>query len=310
MSESAAATLDAVVAAASVWRSPARVRQLRWVAGELGLFVSQSASGDAEPASGGAGEPPIRRPRTAQEWFDPVLIGQFLVHADAGTLRRRGTIGRPSGDATRNVRRGCLRILARQAGAGDPVPDEVPRPEPLSRVEPVPAGMALGYLADRADRLPSAATVRAAAMAAITRELGLRTGEMADLTLSDVDLDAATLTWRPRAPRSGPAPEPRTARLTRPTLTALRDWLDVRPALVTMAPRSKALWVSIRGNHDGTGLRRPPGMPLRPNGIRRSHDRAVQVCNTTLAGEPGYQPLPRVPGRLRPPEEEGAQPEG
>jgi integrase len=282
--------LDAVVARACVGRSPARVRQLRWVAGELGLFVSQSDD---------------HSPKAAKDWFNPALILEFLIQADAGTLRRRGSTGRPSGDATRGVRRGCLRILARQAGVEDPVPDEVPRPEPLSRVDPVPATMALGYLADRADRLRSAATVRAAAMAAVTRELGLRTGEMADLTLADVDLAGGTLTWRPRAPRSGPSPEPRTARLSRPTLDALRDWLDVRPALVTMAPRSKALWVSIRGNHDGTGLRRPPGMPLRPNGIRRSHDRAVQVCNTTLAGEPGYEPLPRVPGRLRPPEGEG-----
>jgi integrase len=294
MSESAAATLDAVVVAACVGKSPSRVRQLRWVAGELGLFVAQYLPD----------EPELRWPRTARDWFDPALIGSFLARADSGTLRRRGQVGRPSGDATRSVRRGCLRILARQAGAEDPVPDEVPRPAPLSRVEPVPAGMALGHLADRADRLRSAATVRAAAMAAITRELGLRTGEMADLTLADVDLPEGTLTWRPRAPRSGAAAEPRTARLTRPTLGALRDWLDVRPALTTLAPRSKALWVSIRGNHDGTGLRRPPGMPLRPNGIRRSHDRAVQVCNTTLAGEPGYEPLPRVPGRLRPQEEE------
>jgi len=292
MSDASFATVDALVAAAGVGRSPARVRQLRWVAGELSVFVAQQLEADSS----------FRRPRSLREWFDPAVIGPFLAAADAGTLRRRGAAGRPSGDATRSVRRSCLRILARQAGLDDPVPDEVPRPAPLTRVDPVPAGMALGHLATRADRTRSAGAVRAAAMAAVTRELGLRTGEMAALTLADVDLAAGTLTWRPAAPRSGPSPEPRTAALTRTTLAALKDWLEVRPALVTMAPRSKALWVSIRGNHDGSGVRRPPGMPLRPNGIRRSHDRAVQDCNVNLAGEPGYEPLPRVPGRLRPEE--------
>jgi integrase len=295
MAETSLATLDALVAAAGVGRSPARLRQLRWVAGELALFVAQYADADA-------GDQRIRRPKRLADWFDQALIGPFLAAADTGTLRRRGAVGRPSGDATRSVRRSCLRILARQAGVPDPVPDEVPRPAPLTRVDPVPAGMAIGHLATRADRVRSAGAVRAAAMAAVTRELGLRTGEMAALTVADVDLAAGTLTWRPAAPRSGPSPEPKTAHLTRATLAALHDWLDVRPALVTMAPRSKALWVSIRGNHDGSGVRRPPGMPLRPNGIRRSHDRAVQDCNVNLAGEPGYQPLPRVPGRLRPDE--------
>ncbi|MFI5959897.1 hypothetical protein [Cryptosporangium sp. NPDC051539] len=288
MPDSTIATLDALVAAAAIGRSPARLRQLRWLAGELTLFVGQ--------------DPGRRPPRTLAGWFDPALVGPFLAAADAGQLRRRGEAGRPSGNATRSVRRSCLRILARHLSLPDPVPDEIPRPAPLTRVDAVPASMALGHLATRADRTRSAGAVRAAAMAAVTRELGLRTGEMAALTLADVDLAAGTLTWRPAAPRSGPSPEPRTARLTHATQAALRDWLEVRPALVTMAPRSKALWVSIRGNHDGSGLRRPPGMPLRPNGIRRSHDRAVQDCNVNLAGEPGYQPLPRVPGRLRPDE--------
>jgi hypothetical protein len=30
----------------------------------------------------------------------------------------------------------------------------------------------------------------------------------------------------------------------------------------------------------------------------------VQICNVRLADAPGYEPLPRVPGRLRPAEQD------
>ena len=83
------------------------------------------------------------------------------------------------------------------------------------------------------------------------------------------------------------------------TLTAVRHWLKVRERLVAHTPRTKTLWVSLAANHDGTGLRRPPGLPLHPIGLRRAHARAVASANFLLAGQPGYEPLPRTPGLLR-----------
>lgn len=264
---------------------PSRARQLRWVAGELARHVSERR------------EPP---PRTPTGWCDPALLADYLTAADAGRLRSRGAPDRPSPDATRRVRHACLRLLARAAGTELPGPVGVPAPRPRPRVEPVPAAIALSHWAGRA--LPATAPpgrVRAAAMAALTHEAALRSGELAALRVEDLDLAARTVTYRPRPPAARGAAEPVTVPLSPATCRLLAHWTEVRDELVAATPRTRTLWVSLRANHDGTGVRRPPGLPLEPGGLRRAHARAVAEANAALAGTPGYEPLPRAAGLLR-----------
>lgn len=267
---------------------PSRRRQLRWVAGELAAHAESTGTPRPSPA----------------DWLDPERVADYLRVADAGGLRRRGTVDRPSPDATRRVRRACLRLLARAAAVPDPVPDEVPLPGPHPRVEPAVASRALAHWRGRtvpADASPG--EVRAAAMAALVHEASLRSGELAALRVSDLDLgglDGPALTYRPRPPAARAPRAPVTVGLSPATAALLRRWLAVRADLVRATPRTRALWVSLRANHDGDGVRRPAGLPLQAGGIRRAHARAVAEANTRLAGTPDWAPLPRTPGLLRP----------
>jgi integrase len=284
--------LTHVLNVASADRSSARRRQLRWVAGELALYAAQAGSGPdpADPAA----------------WLSPPFVAGYLQAADDGQLRTRASPRHRCPDASRRVRRTCLRLLARAATLPDPVPDHVPVPVPLPRADRTPAALALAHLTGAA--LPadaSPARVRSAALAALTRRAGLRTGELADLTLADLDLAAATLTYRPRPPAARTPQPPRLLALPPATAALLAHWVQLRAELIRSAPRTQALWVSLAANHDGSGLTRPPGLPLRPNGVRRAHARAIAGCNLGLAGSPGYQPLPRTLNALRPPPESG-----
>lgn len=283
-------TLDRALAAKD-GVSPSRARQLRWVARELGAFTGT--------------EPPEQRPTTAAGFLAADFVARYLAAADAGELRQRGAAHRPSPDATRRVRRACLRLLAEAAGLPDPVGDGVPLPALHERAEEQPAGMALRLWAGLAlpvDARPAA--VRSAAMATLIHEAGLRSGELAALVPGDLDLAARTLTYQPRPPAVRTLPPPRTVTLSPAAVTVLRHWLEVRAELTTKTPRVKSLWVSLAANHDGFGVRRPAGMPLQPTGLRRAHARAVAEVNFHLAGTPGFAPLPRVPGRLRKPDAE------
>lgn len=274
------------LAAALTGASASRARQLRWVVGELTTYAPSLSPG--------------QRPVEASDWFDGAFITAFLTAADSGQLRRRGTTGRPTPDATRRVRRSCLRLLAYAAGLPDPVSDQILPPSLKSRADPVPARLALAHLAGEASRsTASAGEVRAAAMAALVREAGLRSGELAALEPASIDLDAATLTYQPRPPAARELPPVRTTPLSAPTVKVVAHWLQVRAELTRDNPWTRTLWVSLAPNHDGTGRRRPSGLPLRPNGVRRAHTRAVSSVNVELAGTPGYFPLPATVGRLR-----------
>lgn len=277
-----------------------RIRQLRWVLLELVRFADLAPTG--KPAVAGTTPPRPGRPR-GRGWLSPAFVASFLDAADSGALRTRTSRRQVSPGASRRVRRDCLRVLAREAGLPDPVPDRPSLPEPASRVENKHAARALAQLRSRAGS-PSAsdADVREAALAALTRTVGLRTGELAALTVTSLGEDARTLTYQPRPPAAQSAPEVRTVELDDTTAHLMRRWLEVRARLVaaTNGP-VHALWVSVHGNHDGSGTRRPAGMPLHPNGIRRAHARAVAALNVELVGEPGWSPLPYTPGRFRSP---------
>ncbi|MGZ4444447.1 MAG: hypothetical protein ACXVXC_14895 [Nocardioidaceae bacterium] len=273
--------------------SASRARQLRWAASEMQLFAETL--------------PPRRRPTTPRGWLSPAFTTRYLAAADAGTLRRRGGHQRPSPDATRRIRRACLRLMARAAGLPEPVADVVPVPAVRERADKHPAELALAHWAWRA--APVAARpgeVRAAAMAALTHEAGMRSGELAALVPADLDLVAGTVTYQPRPPAVVDLPPRRTVRLSPGAVGLLRHWLEVRAELTRETPRTRSLWVSLAGNHDGFGVKRPAGMPLRPTGLRRAHARAVASVNTWLAGTPGFEPLPRHHGLLRGPDPEDA----
>ncbi|NYG55983.1 hypothetical protein [Nocardioides perillae] len=287
----ATAALDRLVARAGELdggAGPSRRRQLRWVAGELAAHAERVGT----------------LPRSPAGWLAPERVADYLRVADAGGLRRRGASDRPSPDATRRVRRACLRLMARAAGVAEPVTDAVPLPAPHPRVEPAAASRALAHWRGRT--VPAHAApgeVRAAAMAALVHEASLRSGELAALRVADLDLtgpDGPALTYRPRPPAARAPLAPVTVGLSPSTAGLLQRWLSVRADLVRATPRTRALWVSLRANHDGDGVRRPAGLPLQPGGIRRAHARAVTEANTRLAGAPDWAPLPRTPGLLRP----------
>lgn len=275
------------LSAAQAERSPSRVRQLAWVVSEMLAFTATL--------------PAPQRPSTPSAWLDAGFVSRYLSDADSGRLRRRGTTERPSPDATRRVRRACLRILAEAAGLPDPVQDEVALPVPRPRAEEHAATLALHHWRWRAlpvDAKP--ADVRTAAMAVLVYEARMRSGELAALVPDDLDLAAGTVTYQPRPPSTRSLPAPLTVSLSGSAVRALKHWLEVRAVLTERTPRTRSLWVSLAANHDGAGTCRPAGMPLQPTGLRRAHARAVAAVNADLAATPGFEPLPRPVGGLRP----------
>ena len=272
--------------AAQAGRSASRSRQLAWVVSEMQSFA------DTLPAQ--------HRPSVPAAWLDADFVSQYLVAADSGSLRSRGPAERPSPDATRRVRRACLRVLADAAGLDDPVHDTVDLPGPRSRVDERAAALAVSHW--RWQALPADARpgdVLTAAMAVLVHEAGTRSGELAALVPADLDLAAGTVTYQPRPPSTRTLPAPRTVTLTAGAVTTLRHWLEVRAVLTVKTPRTRSLWVSLAANHDGSGTRRPAGMPLQPTGLRRAHARAVAAVNVRLAAAQGFEPLPRTVGRMR-----------
>ncbi len=281
-----AATLTDCLATARRDRSASRSRQLTWLASEMAMFAATL--------------PRAQRPATTPAWFEDGFVAGYLAAADSGALRRRGTSERPSPDATRRIRRACLRLLAEAAGVADPVKDEVSLPALRPRVDEHAATQAVRHWrwqALPADAKP--ADVRTAAMAVLVHEAGMRSGELTALVPADLDLVAGSVTYQPRPPSTRSLPAPRTVHLSGSAVATLKHWLEVREVLTAKAPRTKSLWVSLAANHDGAGVRRPAGMPLQPTGLRRAHARAVAALNVNLATTPGFEPLPRTVGQLR-----------
>jgi integrase len=267
-------------------RSASRARQLAWVVSEMESFAATLPSAE--------------RPASSPAWFDPAFVTRYLAVADGGGLRTRTSAARPSPDATRRVRRACLRLLATTAGHPDPVQDAVSLPDLSPKVDHRAAARAVRHWEWQAlpvDARP--ADVRTAAMAVLVHEAGMRSGELASLVPADLDLEAGTVSYQPRPPSTRTLPPRRTAPLSDSAVASLRHWLKVRAVLTEKTPRTKTLWVSLAANHDGSGVRRPAGMPLQPTGLRRAHARAVAALNVHLAGTPGFEALPRTVGRLR-----------
>ncbi|MFF4648674.1 hypothetical protein [Streptomyces sp. NPDC001380] len=285
--------------------SGARVRQLRWVAGELARAVERGGLPPGAGASLGG-------------LLESAAVESYLELAARGELRRRAVPdpGRSS-DASMRVRADCLVIVARRAGVALEVPERPLVPEPKPVVDPRRRGLLLRYLADGAERYARAdpGRVRLLALVGVVLDTGARAGELCALRTGDLgggsgggpggDLGEVRLVRRPQA-RSVSPPHTEVLPLSGPTRAALRRWLPVREELVAAAQGPvHALWVSVRGNHaglpdaDGRVRRRPPGMPLMPRGLARAYTRTVAELNVELAGTPGWEPLPRRLEQLR-----------
>lgn len=282
-----------------------RARQLRWVAGELALYQEWVPATDLAMLLEGS------------------YLRAYLAAAERGMLRRRGPVGVTSPAGAARVRRVCLSLLASAARLPDPDVGPLPGSVLRNKVTPTAAQRAMRVLvAEAREEGARPGVVRAALVAALVHHHDLRTGEIIDLTLTDVekvaiDNDAddsdgsdpaketagerVVVTYRPAAPGIGPG-QPTTI-VVAPVVAELLDrWLVHRDLLVPV-PRVRHLLVSVHGNHHG-GIRKPPGLPLQPRGLMRAHASTVARLNEVLADryghEPDYTPLPRTLGELRP----------
>lgn len=95
----------------------------------------------------------------------------------------------------------------------------------------------------------------------------------------------------------GPAPEVEWFELREGSRVAVRRWLEVRQQLVDQVPLTggrTALWVSLAPSKAG-----PPGIPLRPQGLRQAYARGITALNWVMAGEYGWEPLPTTMEQIR-----------
>lgn len=261
--------------------STARARQLVWVAGELSRFAAEI---DPLPS--------------LSDLLSTDLAARYLQRAGTGALRARSAASSPSTAASNRVRAACLTLLARSAGLPEPSLDHLPSPALSTRVSAASTRQAGAELATEARRgRPLPTWLRHALVVELIADTGMRVGELAALQLSDVDRATRTLTYVPRPPAAQGKQPARTVVLSPPTLRALRAWLPLRERLTALTPHTSTLLVSVHGNHDGDGARRPPGLPLRPRGLARAHRRAVATLNARRAAA---ELVPSTLGLLRP----------
>ncbi|MDM8085412.1 site-specific integrase [Cellulomonas cellasea] len=273
--------LRALAVRAAEGHSPARARQLVWVAGELTRFAAHRTP-----------------PPTLADLLGAEVGLQYLELAGAGALRARGGGAQASTAASNRTRRACLLLLARAAGLPEPDLDRLPLPPLAIRISAAStrqAGAELATESLRGRQLPT--WVRHALVVELIADTGMRVGELAALEVGDVDLTAKTVTYVPRPPAARSPQPPRTVALSPAALRAVRAWLPVRARLTELTPRTSALLVSVHGNHDGDGVRRPPGLPLQPRGLARAHRRAVATLNARRATA---ELVPGTLGLLRP----------
>jgi hypothetical protein len=276
--------------------SKARARQLRWVAGELALVRNHE-------------DFPFRDAATAAALLQPGSISAYLDLAARGELRRRAKAGDARAtNASMRIRADCLKILGEHGGILVAVADRPGLPELRETVDGPSRSQLRDYLARRAETVGApAGRVRLFALIGVELDTGARVGELAALTLADLeeDLSAVRVVRRPQARTVSEAVEDEVP-LSDGTRAALKAWLEVRETLVQpLHGTAKALWVSVSPNHagrlnvEGEAVRRPPGMPLMPRGMQRAYTRAVVEANMALAGSPGWIPLPSRFEQLR-----------
>jgi hypothetical protein len=78
---------------------------------------------------------------------------------------------------------------------------------------------------------------------------------------------------------------------------ALRRWLEVREGIVGALPvegGKSALWVTLTPSKAG-----PPGVTIRPQGLRQAYARGITVLNFVMAGQYGWEPMPTHMEQIR-----------
>jgi integrase len=280
--------------------SPARARQLRWVAKELRIV---SAHPDFRPGCA---------VRTAGDLLGAQALASYLRLAQQGELRQRPT---SSGDGTSSassmrIREDCLRLICRELTLPLMLGERAPIATPREVVDGPTRSQLRGYLAKKAESPPTRpGRIRLLAIIGTVLDTGARVGELCALRVEDLDTSGAEpIVTIVRHPQARAVSEPVTERilLSPGTDAALRHWLVTREQILdTLHLGVKALWVSVAGNHaglpaaDGHAIRRPAGMPLRPRGLQRAYARTVVELNGELAGSPGWRPLPYRLEQLR-----------
>ena len=280
--------------------SPARARQLRWVAKELRIA---SAHPDYRPGG------PVRK---AADLLGAQSLTSYLRLAQTGELRQRPT---NTGDGTSSaasmrIREDCLRLICQQLSLPLELAERAPVPAPREVVGGPTRSQLRAYLAEKAQSPPTRpGRIRLLAIIGTVLDTGARVGELCALRIADLDVSEADAVLKiERHPQARSVSEPTTERivLSPGTSAALRHWLHTREQIITpLQIGVKSLWVSVAGNHaglpaaDGHSIRRPAGMPLRPRGLQRAYTRTVVELNTELAGSPGWRPLPYRLEQLR-----------
>lgn len=313
--------LDTLVETVRSHVGPARARQLAWVANELATYTLTRPALPRAPIDGPAHSAVDGRV-TGDGFARPVPdlatllstehLSDYLAAADIGLLRTRTPgAARPSPLGTRRVRRTCLRMLTAWAQLPSPALPPADGPtRPLSTTT-VEARRAVAVLTTEAkDPAARPLLVRTALVAALVHHHDLRVGEIAALKVEDLNLgptadSPGTLTYVPDPPGE-PGTYAPVAFFLDPSVWSLTlRWLSVRERLIEAAgtARTSTLLVSVHGNHDGSGLRRPPGLPVHARGLTRAHVRAVERLSDILAArhaaDPDWRPLPRTLGALR-----------
>jgi integrase len=280
--------------------SPARARQLRWVAKELRIV---SAHPDFRP--GGA-------VRGASDLLAAQAVTSYLGLAQQGELRQRPT---STGDGTSSassmrIREDCLRLICEELALPLELGERAPIPEPRETVDGPTRSQLRAYLAKKAESPPTRpGRIRLLAIIGTVLDTGARVGELCALRIEDLDTSGPEpVLTIVRHPQARAVAEPTTDRilLSPGTAAALRHWLATRAQILDpLQIGVKTLWVSVAGNHaglpasDGHAIRRPAGMPLRPRGLQRAYTRTVVELNAELAGSPGWRPLPYRLEQLR-----------
>ena len=280
--------------------SPARARQLRWVAKELRLATAHP---DYRPG---------RAVRGARDLLAAQPVTSYLRLAQQGELRQRPT---NTGDGTSSassmrIREDCLRMICEELALPLMLGERAPIPTPREVVDGPTRSQLRAYLAAKAESPPTRpGRIRLLAIIGTILDTGARVGELCALRIEDLDTTGpAPVITIVRHPQARAVAEPVTERivLTSGTAAALRHWLATREQILDYLQLGvKTLWVSVAGNHaglpaaDGHSIRRPAGMPLRPRGLQRAYTRAVVELNAELAGSPGWSPLPYRLEQLR-----------
>lgn len=274
--------------------SPSRARQLRMTVRQLERAVDAGVM-----------------PRGSKSKLDVLLsprgVDAFLEAAAAGDLRVGPGAGELSWSSLATLR-DCLRILGEAAGLDLVLPRVFREREHLAPIVP-PAQQALlwrrladmaaaGPLARGGASIPARDRTRLLAMVGVVLDTGARSGELAAMNLDDFGdgLETVRVRRQPQNASHLSAVED-VCVLREGTRVAVQRWLLVRTDLLRVRGWSaeRALWLSLV---PGPG-QMVPGIRLGERSLRVAYTRGVSLLNGVMAGEYGWEPLPRHLERLR-----------